>query len=168
MTAQAHSSTDDVDIAGFDAPALRPPLGAASAASAPSPGSSDAADAFEGDPTEVNPRQGLATVEQPTPTEIDPSAPSPPAAPVRVISMKDHTEGQRPPPAHRVPLHVQLRTLAQVSGSHEVQPGLGHLAPPREPTQAPERRLRDIAVRVAIAVALGVAAALIIWFVAGR
>ena len=170
MTARAHSSTGHVDTAVFDAAGLGAPLATVPAAPAPSPGASDGADAFEGDATEENPRQDFAAVEQPTPTEIDPSPPAIPmvSEPVRVISMKDHTEGQRPPRAPRMPLHVQLRSLAQVSGSHEVQPGLGHLAPPRDPARKREMLVGAQVVRACAAVLLAGSIALTIWLVFGR
>ena len=173
MSARAHPPTNDVGSAVFDPAGLQPPSGAAVAASR---GSSEAVDCFEGDATEENPRQDLAAVEQPTPTEIDPSAPLPlvarpercePVQVISVISMMDHTEGQRPKPEPRVRLHVQLRTLAEVSGSHEVQRGLGYLAPPRDPARKRERQLGDHAVLACVAVLLAGAIALAIWFVAG-
>jgi hypothetical protein len=169
MSARVHASTDDVDPAVCGA-GLRPPI---SAAPSPSRGSSDAADSFEGDATEVNPRQHPAAVEQPTPTEIDPSASSQTAMPiagepVRMISMKDHSEGQRPKLEPRVPLHVQLRSLAEVSGSHEVQRGLGQLALPRNPAQKRERGVGDDVVRACMALLLAGTIALAIWLVFGR
>jgi hypothetical protein len=165
MSQRASPPTEDIGTATLESNRVRARFDAAPPA--PPRSSSEPVDAFEGDATEENPRQGLATVEQPTPTEIDPSVPSPPAAPVRVISMKKHAEGRRAIPEHRVPLHVQLRTLAEVAGHHELQPGLGHLAPPRELAQAPACPVRGIAIRVGIAVALGFAAALVIWFLVG-
>jgi hypothetical protein len=167
MSAPAPPSSDGIDATVFDAAGPGLPFGAAPAASAPSHGISGAVDAFEGDETEENPRQGVAAVEQPTPTEIDPAAPCPPAAAIQVISMKDHTSRQRPKPEPRVPLHVQLRALAEVSGARELQRGLGYLAPPRDPVSTPERSVRDVAVRLIITVALAVAAALVIWLLAG-
>jgi hypothetical protein len=174
MSQRARPSTDDIGTA------KRVPAPFDAALPAPPHGSAEAVDAFEGDATEVNPRQGLAAVEQPTPTEIDPSAPSPPSVPtaiaarpersepIRVISMKDPTEGQQPKPEPRVPLHVQLRTLAQVSGSHDVQPGLGHLAPPRDPARKRDRRIGNQIARACVALLLAGTIALAIWFVFGR
>lgn len=137
-------------------------------------------ESFELDATEVTPLPGRAQVEHATPTHIDP-APLPPGTPVavmrgdlrsepiRVISMKDHAAAQNPRNAeHRVPLHVQLRSMAEVAGMQDSGIGLGNLAPPRDPHEARARRRRDDAIWVCIAIALAGAIMLAVWFVAGR
>jgi len=113
--------------------------------------------------------------EQATPTEVtarlersEPIAEVPPGEPLRVISMKDQAEGgTRAPVEQRVPLHIQLRAIAEVAGVHEAA-GLGRLAPPHDPRQARKRRRRaDLAwAGVAVALAAGISTA--IWLIAGR
>lgn len=135
--------------------------------------------------TEVAPR--LAPVEQATPTRIDTPVPVPPAGaaeqatpteltarpersePLRVISMKDQAEGGMPRATaeQRVPLHVQLRTMAEVAGIHEPA-GLGRLAPPHDPRQARKRRRRANLAWACLAVALAGGISLAIWLIAGR
>jgi len=89
--------------------------------------------------------------------------------PIRVISMKDHGEAPKPRSEDpRVPLHVQLRSMAEVAGLHDAPVGLGNLAPPRDPRQARARRLRANVVWAGVAIVLACAIALAIWFVAGR
>lgn len=157
------------------------------------PGSTDDGGArdytsFEGDKT----REGMGfagvaeatRVDAPRPvtpaSTIDPGAPVASAAPVeaaarersepiRVFSMKEHT-ARRQTEEHRAPLHIQLRSLAEVAGRrHDTPPaGLGHLAPPRDPAQAKTRHWRANAVWGLVVVALAAAIALAIWLVAGH
>ena len=139
----------------------------------------------EGAATEVAPPPGRPAVEVATPTEVDPSAGAeggPNAAvavalrpggersePIRVISMKDHAEAARPRPEEaRVPLHVQLRSIAEVAGLHDAPVALGNLAPPRDPRQARARRLRANVLWAGVAIVLACAISLAIWFIAGR
>jgi hypothetical protein len=147
--------------------------------------------AFEQDPTEETPRSRFAAVEQATPTQIDerspvaggtpgafPRAATPiPVArgaersePIRVISMKDQTEAQRRPSDEmQAPLHVQLRSLAEVSRHRADTPvGLGHLAPPRDPREVRSRRLRANLGWGCVAIALAAAISFAIWWIAGR
>jgi hypothetical protein len=123
---------------------------------------------FEGDET----REGMGfagvaprPVEQGTPTVV---ARPEPSEPIRVFSMKDQTAPQRRPDAQRAPLHVQLRSLAEVSRRHDTPPvGLGRLAPPRDPRQARARRLRDNLGWACVALGLAGAISLAIWLAAG-
>jgi len=125
--------------------------------------------------TEVTPRP--IPVEQATPTELtarpecsEPTA-VPPGEPLRVISMKAQAEAGAARAAlagePRVPLHVQLRTMAEVAGVH-ASGGLGRLAPPRDPRQALLRRRRANLAWACIAVVLAGGISLAIWLIAGR
>jgi hypothetical protein len=161
-----------------------PPRGAAMTAPGAAPGESwELA-------TEVSSRP--VPVEQATPTRIDGSVPVPPGTlappadaaeqatpteltarpersePLRVISMKDQAEGgTRVPAEPRVPLHVQLRAMAEVAGVHEAA-GLGRLAPPHDPRQARWRRRRANLAWTCLAVALAGGISFTIWLIAGR
>jgi hypothetical protein len=136
--------------------------------------------------TEVTPRPVPAmAAEQATPTRVDAPVPVPPAGPeqatptertarpersepVRVISMKDPAEASRQRAAEpRVPLHVQLRTMAEVAGVHEPA-GLGRLAPPHDPRRARMRRRRANLAWACLGVALAAGISLAIWLIAGR
>lgn len=119
--------------------------------------------------------------EQATPTEVtarlersEPVAAVPPGEPLRVFSMKDQAEGathapveQRVPLVPLVPLHVQLRAIAEVAGVHEAA-GLGRLAPPHDPRQARKRRRRADLAWAGVAVALAGGISIAIWLIAGR
>jgi hypothetical protein len=115
--------------------------------------------------TEVTPRP--VPVEQATPTEL--TARPERSEPLRMISMKAQAEAgaARPVAEPRVPLHVQLRTMAEVAGVHEPA-GLGRLAPPRDPRQARTRHRRANLAWACIAVVLAGGIALSIWLIAGR
>ncbi|TMQ10917.1 MAG: hypothetical protein E6J90_31715 [Deltaproteobacteria bacterium] len=107
-------------------------------------------------------------VEQATPTEL--MARPERSEPIRVISMKERAASQPrgdATPEPRVPLHVQLRTMAEVAGVHD-RADLGHLAPPRDPRRARARRWRDNVVWGCIALALACGISLVIWLLAGR
>jgi len=169
MSARARRPTDEVATKVFDEDGRqRTRFGAPAAV-----------ESFELDATEVTPMPGHAQVEQATPTHVDPARPEPgvPVAhgalrsePIRVISMKDHAEAPKPRnDEQRVPLHVQLRSIAEVAGIHDTPAGgLGHLAPPRDPRQARARRRRDNALWGCVAIALACAIMLAVWLVAGR
>lgn len=91
--------------------------------------------------------------------------------PIRVISMKAQTEArQRQSDPPQAPLHVQLRSLAEVSRRRVDTPpaGLGHLAPPRDPREVRARRLRADLRWGCVALALAAVITLAIWLVAGR
>jgi hypothetical protein len=91
--------------------------------------------------------------------------------PIRVISMKDRADAsapRNPPDQPRVPLHVQLRSLAEVAGLQDPPAGLGHLAPPRDPRQARKRRQRANVAWGCVALVLACGISLAIWLVAGR
>jgi hypothetical protein len=152
-----------------------------------------AAESWEYDATEVTPRPGaqaaadavaqvVQSLEQPTPTRIDTPVPIDQATPtelmarpersepIRVISMKQRAESQPrgdATPRPRVPLHVQLRSMAEVAGIHEAS-DLGRLAPPHDPRRARARRRRDAVVWACVAIALASGIAFAIWLVAGR
>jgi hypothetical protein len=163
------------------------PVVAASAPAAP--------ESWEQDPTEVANRvtQPLGpAIEQLTPTQVSSSAPplpqlSPQTAvdqatptevmaraersePIRVISKKQRTDDQarKEPTAPRVPLHVQLRSMAEVAGLQDPPSSLGHLAPPRDPRQARARRRLNNFVLGLVTVALAGGISLAIWLLAGR
>lgn len=155
-----------------------PGTGAAAAAAAASP------EPWEQGATEVTPRPG-PLVEQATPTHVDPLAPGRPheqgtptalmarperSEPIRVISMKDPVARDRNPASGepRVPLHIQLRSIAEVAGLHDPPSGLGRLAPPRDPRRARSRRRRDNALWACVAIALACGISLAIWLIAGR
>jgi hypothetical protein len=140
---------------------------------------------FELDATEVNRQVAHTAVEQGTPTHVDPPwlDPAAPALiaraersePIRAISMRDQVDAQnrRPNEQHdphnpRVPLHVQLRSIAEASGRHREVRNLGHLAPPRDPRQARARHRRGNLLWACAALALAGSIALAIWLVAGR
>lgn len=123
--------------------------------------------------TEVTP--GPVVVEQATPTELtarpecsEPNA-APPSESLRMISMKAQAEAGavRAAAEPRVPLHVQLRTMAEAAGVHEAA-GLGRLAPPRDPQQARMRRRRADLAWACVAVVLAGGISLAIWLIAGR
>lgn len=124
---------------------------------------------------------GAPAAEQPTPTVIEPGPPTEPieqatpteiaarperSEPIRVISMKDRA-APRAEDA-RVPLHVQLRSMAEVAGLQDSASRLGHLAPPRDPRQARKRRQRDNVVWACVAIALACVISLGIWLIAGH
>jgi len=145
-------------------------------------------DSIEQPPAEVTPFSVRRPVEYAMSTHLDQGpggeAPDPPAdqavpalrkrrfersEPIRVISMKDHTEAAKPRAEdRRVPLHVQLRSMAEVAGLHDAPIGLGNLAPPRDPRQARARRLRDNMVWAGVAIVLACGIALAIWLIASR
>ena len=136
-------------------------------------------ESFERDATDVNPRIGFTRIE---PAHVESGAPTELAArpersePVRAISMKDQLDAehrraneQRDQRNPRVPLHIQLRSMAQVSGRHDAPVGgMGHLAPPRDARQARARRVRSNVVWAGVALALAGTISLAIWFIAGR
>lgn len=108
------------------------------------------------------------TIEQATPTEL--MARPERSEPIRVFSMKERAASQPrgdATPQPRVPLHVQLRSMAEVAGVHD-RPDLGHLAPPRDPRQARARRRRDNLLWGCVALALACGISLAIWLIAGR
>jgi hypothetical protein len=91
--------------------------------------------------------------------------------PIRVISMKDQAGAGQPRIAgeqRRVPLHVQLRTMAEVAGMHDAPNTLGRLAPPHDPMRARKRHRRDNLVWACVAIVLAGGISLAIWLIAGR
>lgn len=167
-----------------------PPRGAAMTAPG-APGAASRGESWEL-ATEVGPRPVLRIpVEQETPTRIDTSGPAEAVVaalageaeqatpteltarpersePVRVISMKHQAEaGPRAPEEPRVPLHVQLRAIAEAAGVHGTA-GLGRLAPPHDPRQARKRRRRANLAWAGVAVALAAGISIAIWLIAGR
>ena len=84
-----------------------------------------------------------------------------------MISMKDGPDRPRSD-ERRVPVHVQLRSIAEAAGLQDSQRGLGNLAPPHDPRQARARRMRDNLGWACIAIVLASGIALAIWLVAGR
>ncbi|HMG52181.1 MAG TPA: hypothetical protein VK601_01840 [Kofleriaceae bacterium] len=117
-----------------------------------------------GTPTRVD--GSTRPVEQGTPTEL--VARPERSEPIRVFSMKDRTEAARPHSDEpRAPLHVQLRAMADVAGLRDT-PAFGHLAPPRDPRQARNRRRRANVAWAGVAVVLACGISLVIWLIAGR
>jgi len=139
---------------------------------------------FELDATRVNRQVAHTPIEHGTPTHVDPprSDPAAPAAlaaradrsePIRAISMKQRAEAQSSAQnarldMQRVPLHVQLRSIAEASGRHRDVRDLGHLAPPRDPRRARARHRRGNLLWACAGLALAASIALAIWLVAGR
>ncbi|HEX7842938.1 MAG TPA: hypothetical protein VF469_35945 [Kofleriaceae bacterium] len=164
MTARARRPTDEGGTEIFDPERRRVLFGA-------SPGDRVGAapaspESWDRDATEVTPLPGQPPVEHATPTHIDPSRPS---EPLRVISMKERTEGEPPRRDEpRVPLHVQLRSMAEVAGIRDRSSGLGRLAPPHDPHRARRRRRRDNAVWACVGLVLACGISLAIWLIAGR
>lgn len=135
--------------------------------------------------TEIDAARRTPPIEQATPTEIvarreRPAANLPngerPAAnlpngersePIQMISMKNRAASE-PRAEPRVPLHVQLRSMADVAGTRTPAAGLGRLAPPRDALQARKRRQRDNVVWACVAIVLACGISLGIWLIAGR
>ncbi|HET7502627.1 MAG TPA: hypothetical protein VFK02_16515 [Kofleriaceae bacterium] len=198
MSERARRPTDEVtEVAGGDPHALLgAPIPAAAGEPAPLPPPPSLpslilpptghTEPFELDVTEVTPTPGRDLAEWETPTQIDP-APAPPgepaalappravprgaerSEPIRVISMKDQAGDPAPRPEEpRVPLHVQLRSIAEVAGLHDQPADLGKLAPPRDPRKARARRRRANLAWLGVAIALAGLIMLAIWLIAGR
>jgi len=88
--------------------------------------------------------------------------------PIRVISMKTPADlaAAEAEKAQRVLPVVQLRAM---SDAHRTPPrGMGNLAPPRDPTEARSRRVRDNVIWGSVAVILASIVTLAIWFLARR
>jgi len=177
MSEPARPPTDDAGTGTLgamsfenDATEVSPRIGS-SAVELPTPTEIDPVDGFgpgstaePGSP--VADRMPAATEQSGTPTELTRPERS---EPILAISMKARTDQQKArADEQRVPLHVQLRALAQVSGQHAAQIDLGNLAPPRDPREARARRVRSNVARAGVAVVLAAAIALAIWLVAGR
>jgi hypothetical protein len=191
MTMRARRETEGGT--GVQAPARRRALlgNPPAAPTQTAPAAATTAESWEYDATEVTPRPGAQAqaqaIEQATPTHIDGSVPQPPPAqaieqatptelmarpersePIRVISMKDRAGEPRTAASEpRVPLHVQLRSMAEVAGVHDAG-DLGRLAPPRDARRARARRRWDNALWSGVAIALAGGIAFAIWLVAGR
>jgi hypothetical protein len=126
--------------------------------------------------TEVHDPARRGPVENAAPTYIDrpPEAVPVPAAaersePIRVISMKNRPDTDRPRDPERAPLQVKLRSMAEVAGRRNTPAaGLGHLAPPRDPREVRARRMRANVVWACVAIGLACAITLAIWLLAGR
>ena len=124
------------------------------------------------EPTEVYdqtplPRPRTATkkgagIELATPTTVAPMREQ--SEPIRVISMKG--AGVRPEEPREAKQHkVQLRSLEELGRRHATPPGgLGNFAPPRDPREARTRRWRDYVIWGSVAVILGCAVMIGIWF----
>ena len=148
MTGRAKSPTDTTDVASR--PTLREMDDAAATRV-------DAPRALPGDPARP--------IEQATPTEVTARAER--SEPIRVISMKDASAPRKPRTDERRAVQVQLRSIAEAR-RHDTPVDLGHLAPPRDPRQARNRRLIDNVIWGSVAIMLACAIMLAIWFVAGR
>jgi len=196
MSARARRPTDDERTERFDPNRLARPgarIGAPPQRTDP-PAAAPLTPIFhslEQDPTEVTPipraaadqvtlremepaPSGLAAPAEPRPPVV-PAAPAERrrelqrSEPIRVISMKDQAEAQKPRRDDpRAQLQVQLRSLAEVRRRSDTPVRLGNLAPPRDPRQAAARRLRDNMIWAGVAIALACAIALAIWLVARR
>ena len=156
-------------------------IGAVAAPAAPAgPTRTSGPESWDHDATDVAPRPGAPAVERATPTYVDPRRPIDQGTPteltarpersepIRVISMKERTDASQPrAAAPRAPLHVQLRSMAEVAGLHEPR-ALGRLAPPRDPRQARARRRRANLAWACVAIALASGISFAIWLLAGR
>jgi hypothetical protein len=105
------------------------------------------------------------SIEQATPTEITARAER--SEPMRVISMKGASAPRKPRTDERRAVQVQLRSIAEAR-RHDTPVGLGHLAPPRDPKKARQRRRIDNLIWGCVAIMLACAIMLAVWFVAGR
>ena len=145
------------------------PVGAPPAARAVAPAAAppDApTDPFESAVTDETSRLGSPAVEVATPTEITARAER--SEPIRVFSMKDATGPGRRQTDERRAMHVQLRSIAEVTRRHQTPVDLGHLAPPRDPRKARTRRLVDNMIWGCVAIILACGIMLAIWLIAGR
>src|SRR5262245_21414487 len=167
MTTRARRPTDETGTEVYTPETRRALVGA-------SPGDRIAEQAT---PTEIDSELPTPVASSPTPVEampVEQATPTVVAArpersePIRVISMKNRAPSEPRAEEPRVPLHVQLRSMAEVAGTHGRAAGLGHLAPPRDPQQARRRRQRDNVVWACAAILLACAISLGIWFIAGR
>jgi len=118
---------------------------------------------------------GVHDVQIATPTDVDPRRPAeqgtPPAPaprrhsePLRVVSMKD--VGEPAVKAAREVPRAQIRSIAEVTGRTARPPGMGRLAPPRDPKEVRARRVRDNVIWASLAVILACGVTLAIWFLA--
>ena len=90
-----------------------------------------------------------------------------PATPIKAISMKTPGATATPDIDTRPRPKVKLRAISEVTPLPEAQPkNLGYLAPPRDPHEAKQRRLRDYVVVASLSVIVASVIALIIWFAA--
>jgi hypothetical protein len=138
---------------------------------------------FEGDITDVSSRPTLRAIEdaaatrvdlpQELPRAADPATPTEVTAraersePIRVISMKDASGPRKARTDERRVAQVQLRSIADAR-RNDTPVDLGHLAPPRDPRKARNRRLIDNVIWGSVAIMLACAIMLAIWFVAGH
>jgi hypothetical protein len=118
---------------------------------------------FEGDITDVASRPTLREIDEAAPTRVDLQR----SEPIRVISMKNAAAPRKPRTDERRAAQVQLRSIAEAR-RHDTPVDLGHLAPPRDPKQARNRRLIDNVIWGSVAIMLACAIMLAIWLVAGR
>jgi hypothetical protein len=184
MSERARRPTERDGSKIFDEAGRQPVAITASGSPEVLPGGPAPFESFELAVTEVTPMPGRAQLEQIFPSHDAPPGP-PPAAPVggaidaqrsepiRVISMKDRTGGHKARGAQeaetddqRVPLQVQLRSIAEVAGLRDSGIGLGNLAPPRDPRQAQARRVRSNVIWASVAIVLACAIMLVVWLVA--
>lgn len=107
------------------------------------------------------PKARTREIEQGTPTEI-----TPPAEPLRVISMKTPAELEAEKRSKLVP-KAQIRSIAEVSGKYQ-QSDMGFLALPRDAKQARGRRVVSNLYWAAIVVAIALVVALALWFITQR
>jgi hypothetical protein len=86
------------------------------------------------------------------------------SGPIQVFSMKAADARSEEP--REVKQHqVKLRPLSELAPRHPTPPGgLGYIAPPRDPRQAQRRRWRDYVIWGSLAVILGCAIMIGVWF----
>ena len=121
-------------------------------------------DKLPDDATEIASRPTLREIDDAAPTRVDLQR----SEPIRVISMKDASAPRKPRTDERRAVKVQIRSIAEAR-RHDTPPaGLGHLAPPRDPKKARNRRLIDNLIWGCVAIMLACAIMLAIWLVAGR
>jgi len=113
-------------------------------------------------PTAVDPRRPVEQAAPPAPAPAP--APRRISEPLRVVSMKDvgstTVKTARPVPK------PQIRSIAEVTGRTARPPGMGRLAPPRDPKEVRARRMRDNVIWACLAVILACGVTLAIWFLA--
>jgi len=162
MTMRARRPTDETGTEVYTPERRRALFGA-------SPGDRIAEQAT---PTQIDAELPTPVASAPTPVEaampVEQAPPGERSEPIRVISMKNRAPSEPRVDEPRVPLHVQLRSMAELAGTHGRAAGLGHLAPPRDPQQARKRRQRDNVVWACAAILLACVISLGIWFIAGR
>jgi len=108
-------------------------------------------------------------VEIGTPTEIDPPRKER-SEPIRMISMKTPAEIAAEKEKKQAKQHkVEIRSMADAGRGHQTPPrGMGYLAPPADPKQTRNRKVRDWLIWGSVLVIISCTVMLGVWFLAGR